>query len=105
RLEREPSIAAQLGIPERPRNLRNNADSMLWQETGQGLLGESAEAAMTRVKQAMRREGPEGTAEAKQDPAASAEERQAIAEAKEAQEMLENALLAIEQQMENEETS
>jgi len=105
RLEREPSIAAQLGIPERPRNLRNNADSMLWQETGQGLLGESAEAAMTRVKQAMRREGSEGSAEAKQRPEASAEERQAIAEAKEAQEMLENALLTIEQQMESKETS
>ncbi len=104
RLEREPSIAAQLGIPDQPRNLRHNADSMLWQQTGQGLLGESAEAAMVRAKQAMRREGQGGSAGAEREQGAPAEERQAIAEAKEAQAMLENALLAVEEQIRNEET-
>ncbi len=57
-LEREPNIEAQLGLPERPRNLRIIAETMQWQQTGGELLGDSEQAARSRAKQAMRQEKP-----------------------------------------------
>jgi hypothetical protein len=57
-LEREPNIEAQLGLPDRPRNLRIIAEALQWQQTGGDLLGDSEEAARSRVRQAMRREKP-----------------------------------------------
>ena len=53
-LEREPDIEAQLGIPNRPRNIRVLQDSMQWAQNGGGMLGTSGEAAMTRIKQQMK---------------------------------------------------
>ncbi|MEK6258646.1 MAG: hypothetical protein AABP62_08500 [Planctomycetota bacterium] len=50
-LEREPNIDAQLGIPERPRNLRIIADSLMWQEEGAGKLGTMEEEARVRMKE------------------------------------------------------
>jgi hypothetical protein len=50
-LEREPDIDAQLGIPERPRNLRVIADSLIWQQTGPGKIGVMEENARTRMKE------------------------------------------------------
>lgn len=49
-LEREPNIDAQLGIPDRPRNLRVIADSLTWQEEGPGQLGAMEEDARGRMK-------------------------------------------------------
>lgn len=53
-LEREPNIDAQLGIPERPRNLRIIADSLIWQQEGGGQLGAMEEEARARVKEEQR---------------------------------------------------
>ncbi len=53
-LEREPNIEAQLGLPERPRNLRVIADELAWQTEGGGQLGDSEEAAAGRAKDEMR---------------------------------------------------
>jgi len=53
-LEREPNIDAQLGIPERPRNLRVIADSLIWQEEGAGRLGAMEEDARGRMKEEKR---------------------------------------------------
>jgi hypothetical protein len=53
-LEREPNIEAQLGLPDRPRNLRVIAETMQWQQTGGDMLGDSEQAALSRARQAMR---------------------------------------------------
>lgn len=58
RLEREPNIEAQLGIPNRPRNLRVLADTMQWQQTGGDMLNESLQAARGRMKEIMEKEKP-----------------------------------------------
>ncbi|MCA9056937.1 MAG: hypothetical protein KDA85_00500, partial [Planctomycetaceae bacterium] len=51
RLEREPNIEAQLGIPGRPRNLRVLADAMMWQQpSGDNPLGYSEQAARARAQ-------------------------------------------------------
>ena len=50
-LEREPNIDAQLGIPDRPRNLRVIADSLTWQEEGGSQLGAMEEEARARVRE------------------------------------------------------
>ncbi|MBL8815297.1 MAG: hypothetical protein JNL58_04660 [Planctomyces sp.] len=52
-LEREPNIEAQLGIPNRPRNIRVIQDSMQWNQVGGGMLGESGEAARSRMQRLM----------------------------------------------------
>ncbi len=53
RLEREPNIDAQLGIPNRPRNLRILADTMTWQQNGGAMLGDSSNAAAQRARKEM----------------------------------------------------
>jgi hypothetical protein len=53
-LEREPNIDAQLGIPERPRNLKVIADNLSWEEKGGGKLGEMEEEARARMKKEQR---------------------------------------------------
>lgn len=54
RLEREPNIDAQLGIPERPRNIRIIADSLVWQEEGASQLGAMEETTRARMKEEQR---------------------------------------------------
>lgn len=50
-LEREPNLDARLGIPDRPRNLRVIADSLIWQQEGAGQLGAMGEEARGRMQQ------------------------------------------------------
>jgi hypothetical protein len=57
-LEREPNIEAQLGLPDRPRNLRIIAEALTWQQTGGKQLGDSQESALSRARQAMRLQKP-----------------------------------------------
>lgn len=57
-LEREPNIEAQLGLPDRPRNLRVIAEALTWQQTGRDQLADSQEAALQRARQAMRLQKP-----------------------------------------------
>ncbi|KAA5539023.1 hypothetical protein FYK55_25680 [Roseiconus nitratireducens] len=100
RLEREPNIVAQLGIPVRRTNLRVIAESMLWQQQGGGGLGEAGKAAANRAKEAMKMKR---AAQQKDDKEKAKEreltdgEREQFAQAKRAQEMLEKSLREIEQ--------
>ena len=79
RLEREPNIEAQLGLPERPRNLRIIGDTMDMQESGGAFLNEAEEAANGRMKQEManivRKGKPEQKPAAKPKDEMSEEER------------------------------
>jgi hypothetical protein len=58
-LEREPNIEAQLGIPDRPSNLRVIADTMTWQMAGGNFLNESMNAARKRMRDAMKKKQEE----------------------------------------------
>lgn len=83
-LEREPNIDAQLGIPDRPRNLRIIAETMTWQQTGGDMLGDSEEQARRRSNDEMREpkeadeagDGPEGRQKEKPETEMTDEERE-----------------------------
>jgi hypothetical protein len=100
-LEREPNIEAQLGIPNRPRNLRLIADTMTWQQNGAGALGDSQAAARARAEQAMKMQRNSSAKDRQEEQGEQRqmtdEERQQLAEAKDMQEMLEKSLASIEE--------
>ncbi|MGB7343342.1 MAG: hypothetical protein WBD20_03975, partial [Pirellulaceae bacterium] len=106
RLEREANIAAELGIPGRRRNLRVIADSMLWQQQAQGLLGSSGEQAAMRARLAAEtnRKARQGNPDAEKknekpdDKPMSEEDKKKLAESKRQQKELEQTLLEIEAQ-------
>ncbi|TWU01651.1 hypothetical protein [Neorhodopirellula pilleata] len=114
-LEREPNIAAQLGIPNRRSNLRIRADTMLWQQSPLGALAMSANAAGERARQAMkmqRKESdadgeqgkpkkPEDRADKPEPKELSPEEQQQREAAKEAQDRLTKTLAEIEKQQQD----
>ncbi|WP_345323206.1 hypothetical protein [Novipirellula rosea] len=107
RLEREPNIAAQLGIPNRPQNLRVIADSVFWQQSGAGSLGDSGQAAAARLKEAMKMKRT--LKKAKQDKPEpqelSDEQREKREEAKKTQQMLEKSLVEIQEQRDDPNTT
>lgn len=112
RLEREPNIEAQLGIPNRPRNLRVLAQSMTGQQGGGGeFLSDAREAARRRAKNAMKmvdQETKSGSKEKKKDKPESEmteEERRERQKAKEMQETLEKSLASIKEKIEDPKTS
>lgn len=107
RLEREPNIAAQLGIPDRQTNLRIQADSLLWQQSTQGALGLAANAAGERARQAMKMQQGEsdvsdkqgkGQKQQRESQELSESEKQQREEAKRAQDHLAKTLAEIEKQ-------
>ena len=111
RLEREPNIEAQLGIPNRPRNLRVLAQAMTGQQGGGGeLLSDAREAARQRARKAMqmvdeeRRRGKKDDREEKSESQMTAEERQEQQKAKEMQERLEKSLASIREKIEDPQT-
>lgn len=101
-LEREPDIEAQLGIPDRPRNIRILQDAMAWQQNGSRLLGASSEGAMARAQQMKDQKSPpddsddrdrkpigDQEAEKPTDPSQmTEEEKQQLADSRETQAML-----------------
>jgi hypothetical protein len=112
RLEREPNIEAQLGIPNRPRNLRVLAQSMTGQDGGGGeLLSDAREAAQQRARKAMKmvddaqnRAGKNQKNE-KPESEMTDEERQERKKAKEMQEKLEKSLASIKEKIEDPQTT
>lgn len=98
-LEREPDIESQLGIPNRPRNLRVIQDMLTWSQNGQGLLQASGEAAMARINQ-QRVDRPEGDSSdqrpreepPKEERHMTDEEKKQLAEAKDMQQMLKDQM-------------
>ena len=87
-LEREPNIDAQLGIPERPRNLRIIADSMTWQQEGGGSLGTMEEEARARVKEEQRRDQEAKDSEEPQKPETEPKQNELTDEERQQQEQL-----------------
>lgn len=112
RLEREPNIQALLGIPNRPRNLRVLADSMLFQQNGQGGLGDASQAARQRARREMRMQLAKGgrrPEEESEDPEKSDsemtdEEREERERAKQMQEMLEKSLASVQEKLDDPQT-
>ena len=110
RLEREPNIAEELGLPRRRRNLRILANSMLWRQQAQGMLGSSSNAARARAKQLMqenrkpRNDNNKGKkpSEDEESKPLTDEERQRLAKAKEQQKEMEKSLLEIQERAEAE---
>ena len=108
RLEREPNVEALLGIPNRPRNLRLVADSLLWQQEGGEGLGESMDAAIARAQKAMRRQPGGGNKEdeqPKQTRPLTDEERERQMAAREMQEMIDRSLAAMHEKIDDPMTS
>lgn len=106
-LEREPNIETQLGIPNRSRNLRVNADSMAWQQNGGG-LGNSAEQARMRAQKAMELAQAANKKQQKKNQKPQAElteeEKAKMEKTQQMQEMLEKSLAALEEQMKDPQT-
>ena len=110
-LEREPNIDAQLGIPDRPRNLRVIADSLTWQEEGGGSLGTLEDEALARVKEEQRQDQETKDADDLKQPetepqenepqetALTDEERQQHEQLRSTSKDLSKAIEAYEQQM------
>lgn len=114
RLEREPNIEAQLGIPNRPRNLRVLSQAMTGQQNNGGdLLSDAREAARRRARKAMqmvdtqterRRNGGADETE-KPDDELTEEERQERERAQQMQETLEKSLASIREKIEDPQTT
>lgn len=96
-LEREPNIAAQLGIPQRRRNLKRLGDSLTWGGDGVAALGNAGAAAEQRARSAMQMSREKRQKE-QQNATASKEEEDAREQEKRVQEMLEKSLAEIEKQ-------
>lgn len=99
RLEREPDIEAQLGLPNRPRNIRILQDSMQWQQNDNGLLGATGEAAMARLQQQIKQqlnvnggEQEKSTQKLQDARQMSEEEKKQLAESKDMQQMLKDQM-------------
>lgn len=112
RLEREPNIEAQLGIPNRPRNLRVLAQSMTGQNGGGGdLLSDAREAARQRARKAMKmvdeaqKKTGKNQKNEKPESEMTDEERQERKKAKEMQEKLEKSLASIKEKIEDPQTT
>ncbi len=107
RLEREPNIEAQLGIPNRRRNLRVIAEIMSFQESGGDMLGDAEEAARMRAQLAKRMQDVNKPGENPQKPEneMTDEERQQRNDEQEMQEMLEKSLASIEKKIDDPKTS
>ncbi|MGZ0171063.1 MAG: hypothetical protein ACKVHE_16020 [Planctomycetales bacterium] len=114
RLEREPNIEAQLGIPNRPRNLRVLAQSMTGKQSNGGdLLSDARQAAQQRARKAMKMVDEEQNKGGKRDKGEKEkpesemtdEERQERKKAKETQEKLEKSLASIKEKIEDPQTT
>ena len=98
-LEREPDLAALLGIPNRPRNLRVVSEWMLWDEQqggAQGAMDESARRARRRAEdEQFARPKPKPPGE--QDDLSDEEWRQ-VADAEQAEELLQKKIEELQRQ-------
>jgi hypothetical protein len=112
-LEREPNIEAQLGIPNRPRNIRVLQDAMTWNQNGAAMLGTSSESAMARIQQMVKQrleanggndpKSPEMAKNTSETPddlqKLSEEEKQQAAESEEMQKMLKERMELAKQEL------
>ncbi len=106
-LEREPDIEAQLGIPNRPRNIRVLQETMQWAQNGGVMLGGSGAAARMRIQDMMKQQlNAEGGKEEKPDDKPqnlremTEEEKKQLAESKDMQQMLKDQMQKSMEQLE-----
>jgi hypothetical protein len=105
-LEREPDIEAQLGLPNRPRNLRVIQDMLSWSQNGRGMLQSSSDAAMARSDQQSMNPGEETSQNnkpsdepPKQERQMTEEEKKQLADAKDMKQMLKDQMQQTMQQL------
>ena len=105
-LEREPNIEAQLGLPNRPRNLRVIQDMLTWSQNGRGMLQSSSDAAMARSDQQSMNPGEQTSQNnkpseepPKQERQMTEEEKKQLADAKDMKEMLKDQMQQTMQQL------
>ncbi|MFO1002607.1 MAG: hypothetical protein U0936_19940 [Planctomycetaceae bacterium] len=98
-LEREPDIEAQLGLPNRPRNLRVIQDMLTWSQNGQSMLQSSSDAAMARSNQKSINRSEESLVNnkpseepPKQERQMTEEEKKQLADAKDMKQMLKDQM-------------
>lgn len=110
-LEREPDIEAQLGIPNRPRNLRVLAESMTFQQEGGNMLGDASNTARRRAMQAMqmtqnggKQKPEEDKKPQKPDAELTDEERKEREQEKQRQQMLEKTLASVQEKLDDPKT-
>lgn len=104
-LEREPNIEAQLGLPNRRRNLRVIADEMEWQENGAGMMGQAADEANQRALETERQSEKPFSQPQTADRELTDEERQERAHAEQNQQELAKALAEMKRRAEDPTTS
>jgi hypothetical protein len=105
-LEREPDIEAQLGLPNRPRNLRVIQDMLTWAQNGQAMLQASSDAAMARsdqqsmnpVEETSQNNKPSDEPP-KQERQMTEEEKKQLADAKDMKQMLKDQMQQTMQQL------
>jgi hypothetical protein len=109
-LEREPNIEAQLGIPNRPRNLRVLAESLEFQQNGGDMLGDASETARRRAQQAMQmtqnggQQKPVQEKPQKPDGELTDDERKEREQEKQRQHMLEKTLASVREKLDDPQT-
>jgi hypothetical protein len=95
RLEREPNLSALLGLGQRPRNLRVVSDWMVWEEQASSGMDGTGEEAARRAWERAEQEKRVARKEAKpndKDMDKSDEEWQKVADADQAQQLLEQKI-------------
>lgn len=115
-LEREPNVEAQLGLPRRPRNLRQLASSMTWRSGGGGLgqggggggggLSDASGAALARIKREMQSKAAakrkrQQQERRQQQELTEEEKQQQVAQAEAVKKMISQAQQQAEEQAEN----
>ncbi len=111
RLEREPNLGQLLGIPNRPKNLRQIRDWLVWQSqvSGEGAAAaqQAAANAMERAKQMAKRKRDEENKRRRlpQDGELTEEEMKKFAAAENDEEEMEQILKALQQKIEDPATS
>lgn len=107
RLEQEPDIEAQLGIPDRPRNIRVLQETMQWAQRGGMMLGPSSNATRLRMQQLISQQlNAEGGTKEKPDDKPqdvremTEEEKKQLAESNDMQQMLKDQMQKSMEQME-----
>jgi len=97
-LEREPNLEAQLGLPNRRRNLRTYTDNLAASGSGSALLQEAGEAARSRARQTLR-ETPSSGGPPPKELTETQRQQQALAEQQ--QQQLAEALTRVQQKLQD----
>lgn len=108
RLEREQNIEAQLGLPNRPTNLRVISDMVTSSQSGGNPLANSGEQSLQRMRQMMQQQLAQqqnaGKPQGKPEGELTNEEREQRDRQRQTEEMLEKSLAAIKEKQQDPKT-